>query len=88
MFQSDDDSGNESDSSERSGKRKRFDDEAIERRREKRLWEEQRCLINYLLRLYALCWLRVVIVFKCIYKCERCHGRVVRAAQLWCRESP
>ena len=48
FLQSDDDSGNDSDSSERSGKRKRFDDEAIERRREKRLWEEQRyCRFNH-----------------------------------------
>ncbi|KAK6183991.1 hypothetical protein SNE40_006545 [Patella caerulea] len=39
---SDDDSGNESDTSERSGKRRRFDDEALERRREKRLWLENR----------------------------------------------
>ena len=44
-MQSEDDSGNDSDSSERSGKRKRFDDEAIEKRREKRLWDENRFVL-------------------------------------------
>ncbi|XP_071094476.1 cell division control protein 45 homolog [Haliotis cracherodii] len=39
---SDEDSGNESDSSERSGKKRRFDEAAIDRRREKRLWTENR----------------------------------------------
>lgn len=45
-FQSDDDSGNDSDDSERSGKRRRFDDASIEKRREKRLWEENRYIRN------------------------------------------
>ena len=45
LLQSEDDSGNDSDSSERSGKRKRFDDEAIEKRREKRLWDENRFVL-------------------------------------------
>ncbi|KAK3576694.1 hypothetical protein CHS0354_024303 [Potamilus streckersoni] len=42
ILQSEDESGNDSDSSDRSVKRKRFDDEAIEKRRERRLWEENR----------------------------------------------
>lgn len=41
-LKSDDDSGNDSDDSERSGKRRRFDDASIEKRRERRLWEENR----------------------------------------------
>jgi len=42
MFQSED-SGNDSDTSESLRKRKRFDDAAIERRMERRKWEENRC---------------------------------------------
>lgn len=40
----DDDSGNDSDDLERLGKRRRFDDVFIEKRRERRLWEENRWL--------------------------------------------
>lgn len=46
-FQSDDDSGNDSDGSEPSGKRQRFDADKLERRREKRLWEEKRSKILF-----------------------------------------
>ena len=46
--QSDDDSGNDSDTSDNPGKRKRFDEDAIEKRIVKRKWEEQR---------YSLCGL-------------------------------
>ncbi|XP_064612801.1 cell division control protein 45 homolog [Liolophura sinensis] len=48
--ESEDDSGNESDSSDRLGKKQRFDDEAIERRRKKRQWEENKnkILFNYM----------------------------------------
>ncbi|XP_013383421.1 cell division control protein 45 homolog [Lingula anatina] len=38
----DEDSGNESDTSEPSGKRRRFDEAALEKRRERRLWEEKK----------------------------------------------
>ncbi|XP_074641987.1 cell division control protein 45 homolog [Tubulanus polymorphus] len=43
----DDDSGNESEGSEASGKKRRFDEDAIEKRRAKRLWEENREKILY-----------------------------------------
>ena len=39
---SEDESGNESDDSSQSGKRRRFDDNYIEKKREKRLWNEAR----------------------------------------------
>ena len=43
MFQSDDDdSGNDSDASDQAGKRRRFDEDALEKRRDKRLWTENR----------------------------------------------
>lgn len=45
--ESDDESGNDSDDSERSGKRRRFDDASIEKRRERRLWEENRTKILF-----------------------------------------
>ncbi|KAL5017064.1 hypothetical protein ScPMuIL_006653 [Solemya velum] len=40
--ESDDDSGNDSDASEQSSKRRRFNEEALDRRREKRVWNENR----------------------------------------------
>lgn len=40
-----DDSGNDSDSSESSQKRKRYDDATIERRIERRKWEENRFVL-------------------------------------------
>lgn len=40
-----DDSGNDSDSSESSQKRKRYDDATIERRIERRKWEENRFIL-------------------------------------------
>ena len=43
VFQSEDEqSGNDSDSSEPSNKRRRYDPERLEKRREHRLWEEAR----------------------------------------------
>ncbi|XP_033747411.1 cell division control protein 45 homolog isoform X3 [Pecten maximus] len=40
--ETDDESGNESDDSEKSGKRKRYDDDYLEKKRLKRLWNEER----------------------------------------------
>ena len=46
-MQSEDDSGNESDDGTQgpSGKRRRFNPEALEKRRERRLWEEKKQVV-------------------------------------------
>jgi len=76
MFQSED-SGNDSDTSESSRKRKRFDDAAIERRMERRKWEENRCDMCLLTRFSTK-----ILVIR-LANGGRSGGRILNGVKLW-----